>query len=243
MRQSLIPKADAVLLTRPMLQSQRFARSLLPLSREDLTLAIAPLTRPEALDVALPEGRFAALILTSETGAQMAMRWRNLLPDLAFCVGDRTAAAARAAGFDAISARGDARDLLALLRASPDLGRYLYLHGQDRAADVGEMLKGERDVTSLAVYAQRAQPLSEQALGLLRQPITLVLPIFSPRNARLLVKNLPSDIQADLWPLVISENARNALPARLAERALVAERPDGDAMLSLIQCFPGVAAG
>ncbi|MDZ4312232.1 MAG: uroporphyrinogen-III synthase, partial [Cypionkella sp.] len=56
-----------ILLTRPDAQSQRFARQI-------GGAVISPLMRPEFLTPPLPAGDFAAVVLTSETGAAAAGR-------------------------------------------------------------------------------------------------------------------------------------------------------------------------
>lgn len=229
--------APRILITRPEPQASRFATALAEFRAGGIRLVVAPLMAPEFLVPPLPERRdFTALVLTSETGARAAARLRTMgwtLPERAFCVGDRTAAAAADAGFAATSAGGDARDLVALIRGSAGTGALLYLHGRHRAADVGRSLP-EREITSIAVYVQRALPLAPAARALLDGAHPVVLPLFSPRSARLFVA-AAGTVAAPLFPVAISENARRALPPALAARTLVATCPDATAMMDAIR--------
>jgi uroporphyrinogen-III synthase len=110
------------------------------------------------VDPTLPEGPFAAVILSSETGAQAAASLKARLPDHAFCVGDRTAAAARLAGFAATSAQGDAAALLALILSDPP-GPLLHLRGQDTRGDLA------RRLSARGVPAPLFSPRSAAILG------------------------------------------------------------------------------
>jgi uroporphyrinogen-III synthase len=77
-------------------------------------------------DLPLPAG----LILTSENGAEAAARLGLPAGLRAGCVGAQTAAVARAAGFDAESAAGDAEALLGLILSREDRGLLLHLRGE-----------------------------------------------------------------------------------------------------------------
>lgn len=230
-----------ILNTRPEPQASRFARDLAEAFGAAVRVVATPLMRTEFLPLAPPEGLFAALVLTSETGAEAAARLRKAgaaLPGLAWCVGDRTADAAAERGFSAISAGGDAGDLLRLIRAQPGEGRLLYLHGEDRAADLTAGL-APRPVVSLTAYRQAAAGLSNEAAGLLAGGGRVIVPLFSPRSVRLFLAAADGLDLTGVVPVVISENARAALPPGLAGGALVAARPDGPSMMAAIgRCFP-----
>ena len=231
-----------VLNTRPLPQADRFSAELRAVFGGDLQIVSAPLMRAEYLSTELPMGPFGGVVLTSETGAEAAARLGAArLTPLAWCVGDRTAEAAEARGFSAISASGDARDLTRLLAEAPDQSHLLYLHGEDRAADLAAALAPTgRAVTSLVVYRQVAQPLSEDVRHLISSGAPLLVPLYSPRTARLFMEALEGLPQEGVLPVVISENARRVLPEPLAGRAIVSSHPDGPGMLAAIgRCFAG----
>lgn len=236
-RQSAIP----VLVTRPEPQASRFAERLTARFGAAVRPVLSPLMVARFLTPDLPAKGFAALVLTSETGAEAAGRLRAGgadLPERAYCVGDRTAEAANALGFRAISARGDAAALERLIMAGPDEGPLLYLHGRDRAADLGAELSTQgRQVVSAAVYAQEVRPLSADAETVLAGPGPVLVPLFSPRSTRVLLAALPAQTVAGLRFVAISEAARAPLPAAMAAQAIVAARPDAAAMLDAISCL------
>ncbi|NPD17390.1 uroporphyrinogen-III synthase [Xinfangfangia sp. D13-10-4-6] len=222
---------------RPEPQASRFAAGLAARYGAALPVITSPLMQTVFLSPLLPPDHFAALVLTSEAGAMAAAGLRRagaVLPDLAFCVGDRTAEIAKIAVTETVSAKGDARDLLALLagRAEDPL---LYLHGEDRAADLGVALApGGRRVVSVVAYRQQEMPLNPAATAALTWESPLIVPLFSPRSARLFLRAVAGQGLDHINPVVISENTRAVLPEMLAKRALIADRPDGPSMLAAI---------
>lgn len=225
-----------ILLTRPLAQSQRFADQI-------GGALISPLMRPEFLSPDLPLGDFAAVVLTSETGAEAAGRISAAgiaLPKRAFCVGNRTAEVARAAGFTASSAAGAADDLLAHTIAVAPVGRLLLLRGQDSVGDLERRLVlAGIETVSLVVYRQIAQSLTDEAIAVLQDPRPVILPIFSPRSARLLADELRRiAAKAPIWLAALSPAVAEAFdfPTVYTE---IAPRPDSDAMLRAVQALRG----
>ena len=221
-----------ILLTRPLAQSQRFADQI-------GGALISPLMRPEFLSPELPLGDFAAIVLTSETGAGAAGRISAAgaaLPKLAFCVGNRTAEMARAAGFTASSAAGAADDLLAHIIAGRPAGRLLLLQGQHSVGDLEQRLVSARiETVSRIVYRQIAQKLTEEAIAVLQDVRPVILPIFSPRSAKLLADELRRiAAKAPIWLAALSPAVAEAFdfPTVFAE---IATYPDSAAMLRTVQ--------
>ena len=180
--QSLAP---TVLLTRPAAQSASFAQSL-QARVEGLRVIVSPLMTTVFLTVTLPKEPLQGVILTSQTGAEAAGRLRTQLPDLAYCVGDRTAQVAREAGFRVQSAQGDAEALLALiLREKPQA--LIHLRGREARGDLAQRLSAAGVFTQeRVVYAQDAQPLSDEAVAVLSGKAPVLVPLFSPRSAEIL---------------------------------------------------------
>lgn len=200
----------------------------------------------EDLHPVLPHGPIRGIILTSETGAEAAgrlVRAGAVLPRLAFCVGDRTAQAAGAAGFEARSAKGDATALVALVRASIQEGPLLHLCGEDSAGDIaGTLTKGGLVTHSVAIYAQRPCALTPQALALFGQDDPVLLPVFSPRSARLLAAALPDQRRAPLWIAAISPAAAAAAAGLRPARMLTAARPDSENLLHAVAALLSAGA-
>jgi uroporphyrinogen-III synthase len=225
-----------ILLTRPLAQSQRFADQI-------GGALISPLMRPEFLSPMLPSGDFTAIVLTSETGVEAARRISaagTALPNRAFCVGNRTAEAARAAGFDASSAAGAVNNLLAYILAAAPVGRLLLLRGQDSVGDLEQrlILAGIETVSQI-IYRQIVQSLSGEAIAVLQAPSPVILPIFSPRSARIFAAELRRvAAKAPIWLAALSPAVAEAFdfPTVYTE---IATRPDSPAMLQAVQALRG----
>src|SRR5262245_20596076 len=126
-----------ILLTRPEPDGERTADALRARGND---VVVAPLLRvePIAADVGAPP--WAAVLMTSANAARAVAahpQRDDIVRSPAFTVGDRSAEAARAAGFaDVSSARGDAEALVQLVsaRLAPGAAPLLYLAGAERAA-------------------------------------------------------------------------------------------------------------
>jgi uroporphyrinogen-III synthase len=188
---------------------------------------------PAILTPTLPGGAFAAVIFTSATGVVAA---KGLdLPKRAFCVGGQTAAQARAAGFDAVSADGDADALVAAILANPPPGRLLHLRGEETRGDVAERLTAAGlETVSLVVYRQEPRALTDEALDVMASQGTVIVPLFSPRTAALFHAAAPSGVRARLRLVAMSAAVAEAAKAIPHEALEVAGRPDADAMVEAV---------
>lgn len=243
-----------VLLTRPEGPARRFAGQLGDRFGPAVLPVITPLMQvqfiaPDWPDVR-PVGQPSALILTSEAGAAAAgdlVAAGADLPGFAFCVGERTAQAAREAGFAAIAGWGDADHLVDLILdhalTQPVTGPLWHLCGFDRRGDVADRLTRAGIATqAITVYRQDPQPLTAQAQAVLAKADPVIVPLFSPRSAQLFaeaVRALGAGCAAPLWLAPISAAAAEAAldlhPARLE----IAERPDAGSMLDAVARLMG----
>ncbi|MBW7057110.1 uroporphyrinogen-III synthase [Paracoccus bogoriensis] len=204
-----------LLLTRPLPDSQRIA-AMLP----DWPAVIAPILRIEPVphDAAILQAA-PGLVFTSGHAVASAGPGRGRL---ALCVGPRTGELARAAGFDVREGDGFAESLLPLI-ATADRP-LIHPHGRHLARRL--------PVPGVVVYDQLPQPLTPQALELLSRPAPVVLPLFSPRSARLLAQAVAGAV-APLWVVAISDAALAAFGAPAA-RTVVASRPEASALVAAI---------
>jgi len=234
--QSLPDMPRLVLLTRPAAASARFATAVRGRFGARVRVVISALMAPQFLHPVLPVGPFDALILTSETGAEAARRISaegGVLPRQAFCVGDRTAEAALAAGFVPVSAGGDALALQALIGRAGVTGRLLHLRGADSRGDVAESLTAAgAEALSAVVYAQQPQPLSPEAALVLGGAGPVILPLFSPRSAVLFAR--ATRPAALLWVAALSPAVADAATALVPARLIVAEQPDAAHLLETL---------
>lgn len=222
-----------ILLTRPAAASARFAARLVA-ALPQADVLICPLQEVCFLEWRVPGTPPDALVLTSQNGAEAARRAGLAgLAGLAYCVGDQTAEAARAAGFQAVSAAGDARALAALIgRQAP--GRLWHLRGEETAGDLaGALRPAGFDVTEIVTYRMQPAPLSDQARAALAGPRPVLVPIFSPRGA-LRASEALAGATAPIFVLALSPAVARAAAGISAHLRLTARRPDAEGMVEII---------
>lgn len=224
-----------VLLTRPAEQSAETARAL---ARDGIEAVIWPLTKivPICDTLVLPDG-IEGVLFTSANGLRAYARLspRRDLP--ALCVGPATLAAAHEAGFSNVrSADGDAEALAELARTS-GLRRLLHARGAETAGDLGEMLARDGiSITEAMLYRaeETGPPPALVAAALMSGGLT-PLTVWSPRGARILRRYLAPSALASVTLIAISENAAAPLQGMNWARIVIADRPDGQAMIAAIR--------
>ncbi|MBB97849.1 MAG: uroporphyrinogen III synthase [Rhodobacteraceae bacterium] len=176
------PSGPVLLLTRPRSASEALATRLsdAPPHRVVISpiLAIRHLPPP-------PDSRAAGLIFSSANGVEAAASLPKQCP--VHAVGDTTAAAARAAGWRTEIIGQTADDLVdRLIRSCPPTP-LLHLHGAHTRGDIAARLTAAGLPTSAhVIYDQVAQDMTPEAHAVLNASSPVILPIFSPRSARLL---------------------------------------------------------
>lgn len=224
--------APLILLTRPAAQARRFAGECRAELGDRAEILIAPMQEISLRDLPpIPEG--TALIFTSENGVRAYQAGGGSPGVAAYCVGDRTARAATAAGLRAVSAGGAAGDLVDLIRTHDPGGPLLHLHGRQVRGDIARHLTDAGlNATGHVVYDQRALPLSDDAIRALMGPRRVIVPLFSPRSATLFAQALPAGSRPD--PVCISAATKAALPDALQRGVPVAETPTGAGVLKAV---------
>jgi uroporphyrinogen-III synthase len=223
-----------VLITRSEPGASETARRLAALGYQPV---IEPLFGIEPIPAALPA--FDALAFTSANGVRVfaAMNTRRDVP--VFCVGARTAEAAREAVFgDVASADGDAAALARLIESAlPKGARLLHAGNEESRGDLAGQLTA-RGLKASFVAIFRAQPVEKPgvvlAAHLSGQTSFYAVLIHSPRGAKILAdfaQAAPG--RARLRVAAISPTA--ALPLNsLAERIEIAGTPDEAALLNAL---------
>ncbi|MCV2875895.1 uroporphyrinogen-III synthase [Rhodobacteraceae bacterium XHP0102] len=225
-----------ILLTRPRVQSERFAAQIAARYGSQVDVALHPLVDICPLDVGLALEGVSALVFTSENGvlAYAALTARRDIP--AFCVGRTTARSAREMGMIAHDANGALQDLVALiLKTVPQQARVLHLHGRHQAGNLASALRAQGwDADDLTIYDQRARAPNAAFYHLVRGETPLVVPLFSPRSAQLFFAALPEDAAPKLRMIAISQACFQAIPALYQPHARVLDTPNADAMLQAL---------
>lgn len=169
-----------------------------------------------------------AVIFTSEAGVTAWAALGGGAVGRAWCVGVRTAAAAQTLGFE-VAGVAETADALVALVAEP--GPVVHLHGRFTRGDVvGRLQARGLRVSGHCIYDQVAQPLSDEALGVLGAEGAICVPLFSPRTAEILAKALPTSLRATLFVCAMSEAVAEAAADIRAADLRIAAAPTGDAM-------------
>ena len=236
-----------VLLTRPAAASQQTAQALDGVcggAAKGLQIVISPILEIVTTPLSTSLDSEVPVILTS-AHAVAALSADQVPPgQRAYCVGTATAQAAQGLGFQTLCAQGDAGDLLKLIHQHGEGGPLLWLRGKHRRAELGQQLRASGiDVSERVVYDQIERALSPTAQTALNAANPIILPLYSPRSARLLGQACAA-AQAPLHLVAISAAALQGWCGAAPASTLVADRPDGPAMVAaLLRAVEAVASG
>lgn len=217
-----------VLITRPEPEASAMEQALQARFPQLRTIR-APLQEIRFHPLTLPH---AAPVFTSRNGVRAWQRAGGT-SGRAYCVGDATAALAREAGMEAISAGGDAAALHdMLLRLRPE-GPLVHVRGAQHRGDLAARLAAEGlQITALDAYAQVPLPLTEAALAAGRGHTPVIVPLYSPGAAARFAAQWQGTA-----PLLLGAISPAALaPVEQMEtfRRSHAAQPDGESMLKLL---------
>ncbi len=223
-----------LLVTRPFEQAARTAEKLLALGCEPI-LAPVLVLRPTGAQI--PSGPFDLVLATS---AQAFFGSPSALAPLA-CVGERTAAAGRAVGFQIRLIASDSEALAENLLRQASPGRALYLAGETRKPELERRLRAAgweiEPVETYAAVPVEAWPKRIDA-ALAAGEIDGVLH-YSPRSAALGLERLGSAALGlahfCLSPAIAEMVARKVSPQLI----FVASRAEEDALMTLVQSRTG----
>ena len=229
-RQVMAPQTPLILLTRPADASARFAVRLAGLCPKPEVM-ISPLQEVRFLDWVRPRTRADAMIFTSQNAVAAAQRAG--ITGLAYCVGNQTTQAAAQAGFDAVSAEGEANALVTRIMAEGPKVLW-HLHGVSTRGDVAGRLRAAGfEVDEAVVYETADLPLLPAAQAALDGTRPVIVPLFSPKSAQRAAAAM-GGARAPLVVLSLSSAVDRAAAAIPAVRRLVARRPDADGMMEIM---------
>ncbi len=235
--------APLVLLTRPRAASQATAARLQRAGVDPSRILVAPLMETEPSGADWSPADWAGLIFTSAEGVRHATADRDLRWRRAWCVGDRTAEVAAAAGMDAESAGGTADDLVAMISRQRVPGPLLHLCGADTRGDLADRLRrAGTDTVSLVVYRQVPVPLDREAQARLTAATDVVAPAFSPLSAERLAAAL-TGLSARVHLIAMSSATAAGWSGPPPHATTVVPTPDGAAMERAIVAALRVEAG
>ncbi|SMP06685.1 uroporphyrinogen-III synthase [Shimia sagamensis] len=217
-----------ILLTRPLADAEGFAVLLAELGIT-AEVEISPIVEivPSEAHVDLTD---ITGVIFSSRNAVAAVDGYDLP---AWCVGEATATAARAKGWRAEAADGDADSLYARVLADAPKGPLLHIRGEVARGDLaGRLTKVGIQTHEVVVYRQEAHSLSKCAKTALMRENPVIAPLFSPRAAAQFASQGP--YHAPLHVVVMSEAVRDALGDLPAETVVLAEKKEANAMAEAV---------
>jgi uroporphyrinogen-III synthase len=229
-----------VAVTRPRADGERSAGALRARGHDVL---LAPLMRVEPI-IADLAGDWSGIVITSANapGAIAGSPARDgLLALTVFAVGERSAEAARAAGFTRVEAAGgDVHDLLQFIaERHRGVAPLLYLAGEDRAADLVGALARHRIAAELrVVYRTVTAPLPPPLIAALRDGSLDVVLHYSKRSAENFIAGArAARVEREALAvrhLCLSAQVATPLTAAGAIEVAVAAHPDEASLIELL---------
>ncbi len=198
---------------------------------------VEPLFAIVPVDASIPE--FDALAFTSANGARQFARLSRRRDVRVFCVGARTAQAARDAGFtEVVSADGDVEALIDLIaRKLPHEMRLLHVGNSESRGDLAERLSAAGHVARFVPVFHAApvqSPGPRLAALLAREAQINAVMVHSPRAATILAGFVDSAGGRALPPVGAISEAAAAPLADHAARIEIAATPDESALVSAL---------
>lgn len=234
-----------VVITRPQPDGERTAAAL---RARGHAVLLAPLMRVESIDSELA-GDWGGIVITSANApAAIAGNPAHaaLIARPVFAVGERSAEAARLAGFDDVTAAdGNARALVQLIaeRHAEAKAPLLYLAGEDRATDlIGELADRGIAAEMRVVYRAVTAPFPPDLIAAFRSEAVDGVLHFSARSAENFVAGArETDITATaigVWHYCLAAQIAAPLAAAGAKRIAIASRSEESALIELLASSP-----
>lgn len=231
----------SILITRPNPAGTLFADLLRTKLGNDCTILTSPLMQIEVC-ANLPDlAEIGTLIFTSRHAVESYAQQCHRRDIPAYAVGETTGNIARQVGLSVTVGDGDAKRLIAKILHDKPPAPCLHVRGDHVAAPLAEILSNAGIETHEAVtYMQKPLHLSDAARQLLQQDAPVILPLFSPRSAKLFFSQSGmTDWNAALHILAISGAVADQVPLQWAKRIAIAKEPTASAMMHALQRLCG----
>ena len=216
----------SLLITRPIASAACFVAGLAKDIQRDATIVVSPLLEIVSTGVQIDLTGFRGVIFTSSNAVALAPKG---IQRPAFCVGQKTAKRAEAAGWSVIAEERTADQLVTRLAELAPTGPLLHLAGAHRRGDIADRLSALGTPTEVIVlYSQNKLDLTTQAIELLNGEDPVVVPLFSPRSAAQFIEQAP-DLH-NVTIIAMSEAVAKYCLNRGAARVLIASTPTGQEM-------------
>ena len=228
-----------VLVTRPESEARRTAAALHALGHDPVLL---PVTQIVATGFPVPEARFDAVVATSANAFAGSALASDVLAQPLYAVGERTAEAARRAGFAEVRiGSGDAAALSARIRRECVPGaQILFLAGSPRKPELEATLT-EAGIRVLTLVTYRSLSTDVACPDTLAD-IDAVLHYSRASAERFAALVMKCRLDGPLRHLCLSADVARGLKTLPKAQIFVAERPDESSLFGLLNtCCSGSA--
>lgn len=228
----------SLILTRPAKANIALRSAVPPDVRARVELVESPLVEIVPVKAADSGMTARAAIFTSANGVRFAPEGQGRL---AFCVGEKTTAAANAAGWNAECFGQTAEALVQSLRQANLPDPTVHFCGVHVRGDIVADLASEKgDVRQFVVYDQRLLSLTPRARDVVSNQKPVIVPLFSPRTAAHFAAEAPGNPR--LRTVCMSAAVAEKVQLDTRFEVLTAAEPTMKAMMhSIRQCLEDAA--
>jgi len=230
----MVDPRPLLLLTRPKASAEAFLDELPSETREAVDILINPLLSIRVTGPLPDFDGVTGLIFTSANALDAYEALGGRVLDLpVIVVGETTARAARAFGFEVDVAGGTSDHLVRHVLDRGYTGGLMHLRGEIAIGDVAARLTGSGVATSEAIlYKQELERFSASTRAALLQDRAIIAPVFSPRTAEQLARE--SAGFGRITYAAISHTVADTLPPDTAEQTRVSDTPNREGMVTLV---------
>ena len=219
-----------LIVTRPTPQGEAFAQAVLAQWDQPLQVVLSPLITIDPVPVLADMSDLKGVIFSSINGVAAAERLDLPTNIPAWCVGQKTGALARQAGFDTSVGAGDVDALAQLIIEQSPNGQIAHIRGRHTRGDMsGRLARAGIGCIDVVAYDQVACALTNSARTILKGKGSVVFPLFSPRTATILGSE--GSFSAPTYLVMMSDAVRDAAGNLTAKELIIAARPDEKAMV------------
>lgn len=219
-----------LIVTRPTPQGEAFAQAVQMRWNRPLHVILSPLIRIEPVPVSTDLRNLNGIILTSANGVAAAKRLQLPANLTAWCVGQKTGALAKQAGFNPIIGPSDADALVQLVIKNAPTAEIAHVRGRHTRGDICvQLTQAGIMCIDVVAYDQVACALTDHARDKLKGKEPVVFPLFSPRTATILSGE--GSFAAPTYIVAMSNAVKAAVSNLTNVKLEIAARPDEKAMV------------
>ena len=222
-----------IVITRPMLQSDRFKRQLIDAGVDKNQLIVSPVIEIKKVNNEPKIEKNSIILFTSENAV---LNWdcTNKNKFSCYCVGLNTTNSAKKLG---LNSKFLGKDIKSFVKNFPQDGKneYHYLRGEDITFDLSSSLKRMGlKIRETIVYKQLSKNLSDQAKLSLQSNEETTIIVFSNLSALAILNDLDKIKLSNTEFLCLSANIEKTLKTRGIKNTRISNQPTVENLISIL---------